>query len=644
MQNNQSNNLCGTLCRFSPAILVAGCLALLLPCGVNAGERVHGVSIFGPKALKYAKGEPFEYLNPDAPIAGNFRIPSDTFTKLTPFGITGSTAEGLDLHCFEPLGIKSWDDDEAYSVYGLIAESFEIADDRLSMTIYLRPEARFADGHPITAEDVLFSYELLYDPDVNPAYRLAWKAVDKVVIVDEHTVRAEFKMFTRDLPVTVSRLVIYPKHIYGRPGLNLGKDLREELPVGSGPYRVESYVMGERIRYVRREDYWGKDLPYCKGYLNWKSIEYQVFFEGFSQFEALKGGLQDFKCWFQPDVLEKLDGDGFRKGYIKREFFPITRPSAMKCLVFNLRKPMFQDIELRKVLISLYDFDYFNRNFAYGKEERLVSYFNNQPQLRAAPGPATGRVREVLQALAAKHNTPEHDYVPAEAISRGPYELGQNADGVRFSIDERVYAACTRLDELGWKWDPAQNVRVKDGVALRFEITDDSTDVFAYSEVCKSVGIGANVVKLSPLEEQSRMRNFMFDVTHGWFDGRKAPGRELAGCFLSTEADIKGSANTLGLRNPAIDEILEELSSSYDHERVELYAKVFDRIMCANWYVLPRSWPTLDHAVYWRYLRKPDTYAPGLWTYYNIWWYWWFDEERYQAVQEAIKAGTAVEF
>jgi len=408
-------------------------LFAMLPLFAGAGEKTHGISVFGPMGLKYKEGEPFDYPNPNAPIAGNFRVYTGTFTKLTTFGLTGSVAPGLELHCFEALGIKSWDNDEAYSVYGLIAEYFEIADDKNSMTIYLRNEARFSDGHPINAEDVIFSYNLLYDPDMNPAFRLAWKAVNKVTAIDSHTVKVDFNRFSRDLPITISQLVIYPKHIYGKPGLNLGEDLREALPIGSGPYQVESYIMGERIRYARYDDYWGKDLPYCKGYLNWKTIEYQVFFDGFSQFEALKSGLQDFKCWFQTDVLEKLDGDAFRKGYIKREYFPITRPAAMKCLVFNLRKPMFQDIELRKVLISLYDFDFFNRNFTYGREERIVSYFNNQPQLRGAPGPATGDVREILLKLASKYNTDGIVYVPDAALSRGPYELGQIPNGKRLN-------------------------------------------------------------------------------------------------------------------------------------------------------------------------------------------------------------------
>ncbi len=621
-----------------------GCVVLLTALVGFGAERWHGVSVFGPAGLKYKPGEPFEYLNPDAPIAGRLRVVGRSFSKLLPFGLTGSTAPDLAHHCFEALGIKSWDDDEAYSVYGLLAESFELADDQSSMTVRLRPEARFSDGQPVTADDLIFSYDLLFDPDINPALRLQLKHVARMVKEDELTVRVDFKNFTRDLPVSVARLVIYPRHVYGEPGINLGEDFREANPVGSGPYRVKRHVMGERICYERRDDYWGRDLPYCKGYMNWKEIEYQVFYDVFSQYEALKSGLIDYKCYFQPDVLHRLDGDGLRKGYLTRAYFPMTRPAAMKCLAFNLRRPKFQDVELRKVLVSLYDFDYINRNFAYGESVRLVSYFDNQPQLRAAPGPATGRVREILEQLIATHNTATDTFVPAAALARGPYEMGTDSTGKRLPIETRVHAACRRLDELGWRWDAEHKIRMKDGQKLKLEIFTGGTDMFHYTEVCKMAGIDAKITELSGLERQNRLRNFAFDCMGGWYDGGKAPGSGLARYFLSSEADVRGSKNVLGLKNPAVDEVLDVISRSTDRATVETYAKVFDRIMCSNWFVIPRYWPTRDHGVFWNYLRGPEKYASGLWTHYNIWWFWWFDQARYDAIKAARKQGVAVEF
>ena len=176
---------------------------------VDAAQKMQGVSVFGPTALKYKPGEPFEYLATNAPIAGTLRVPGEYFTKLSPFGLTGKPAPDLGL-CFEPLGIKSWSDDEAFSVYGLLAEHFEIADDKTSMTIYLRPEARFSDGQPVTADDVVFSYELLYDPDANPADKIYWKGVDRMAKIDQHTVKVFFSEYRRDLPIWIPYLTVYP--------------------------------------------------------------------------------------------------------------------------------------------------------------------------------------------------------------------------------------------------------------------------------------------------------------------------------------------------------------------------------------------------------------------------------------------------
>jgi len=619
-------------------------LAFSLCLGSRAGEKVHGTSVFGPSSLKYREGEPFEYLNPQAPIAGTLRLPGEYYTKLSPFGLTGKTAPGMGL-CFESLGIKSWDDDEPFAVYGLLAKYFEIAGDKTSMTIYLRPEACFSDGRPVTADDVVFSYELLYDPDVNPAEKILWKGVDRMVKIDRHTVKIFFSKYRRDLPVWVPYLVVYPKHVYGAPGKNLGKDFNDALPVGSGPYVVESHVRGQSITYVRRDDYWGKDVPYCKGYVNWRRIEFQIFYDDFSKIEALKSGGLDYLCWLPRDVVHGLGGDYFEKNYIVHETFPLTRPAAMKCLIFNLRKPMFQDKELRKVIISLYDFDYVNKNFYFNEDERIVSYFNNQRHLRASPGPARGRVREMLEKLARKHNKPEDGtiYVPREALTRGPYELGTDADGKRFPITQRIAAASRRLDDLGWVWDPSAGVRVRNGKPLAFEILESSQEIFHYTEVLKRAGIKAVQAKLSQLERQNRTKNAQFDLMGSWFDGRKLPGRELARNFLSDEADVKGSANTMGLKNPAVDEVLQMLVVAESPENVEVCSKVFDRIMCANWYVVPLTWPTVDHAVYWNYLRGPKIHAPGLWAYYPIRWYWWFDEDRYKRIQEAIQKGVPFE-
>ena len=621
------------------------CLAAAwLPGGsVQAGEKSHGISVFGPKSLAYKEGEGFKYLNPDAPIAGTMHMPGGYFTKLCPFGLQGSPAPGMGVggYIFEPLAIKSWDDDDPYALYGLLASHFEIADDKKSVKIYLRPEAKFSDGTPLTADDVVFSYDLMFDPDINPALRLAWKKdVERLVKIDKHTIRIDLKTWRRDLLVSLLYpFMIYPKHIYGVAGADYSRDFDDKTPIGSGPYTLESYVNGQTITFKRNPNYWGKDLCYQKGNVNWEKIQLDTYQDGdmFAQVQALKSGYLDFLAFLPRDKFYRMGGEYFDKGYLKKAKFPITRPAAMVGLVFNLRKPLFQDRELRKVINSLYDFDYINKNFLFGEDERIVSYFNNQTHLRADKGPAKGKVKALIETLAKKHNKKGVTHVPLSCIQQGPFELGSNRKtGKRYPIDAILTAANRRLDELGWKWDPKAQVRMKNGVPLQFEIMDGSPDAFHFIETLQRAGISVTAAKLSGMEEGSRRKNFAFDMCPAWFDGRKAPGRELARNFLADEANVRGSNNVLGLQNPAIDELLETMITSEDREVVSIYSKAFDRIMISQCYIVPKSWPTKDYVIYWNYLKRPKTYCPGLWTTYNVQAHWWMDMDEYRRIKKEI--------
>lgn len=632
--------------RIKPSVwLIAVVLSLACVVSAQASEPSHGISIFGPETLKYGPDETFAYLNPNAPIAGRLKMASGNFTKLSPFGLMGSEVPLLHDTIFETLGLKSWDDDEPYSMYGLIAESFELADDNMSMLIRLRPEARFSDGEPLTADDVVFSYNLAFNPHVNPRMRITLRNVERFEKVDEHTVNVIFKKFTRDLPIHVAHLYVYPKHIYGVPGVNLDSDFNERIPVGSGPYRLESYVFGERVTYQRREDYWARNLVRRKGMWNWKWIECFVFFDNFSRLEALKSGLISFQT-VDPIVYKNFGGEFVEKNYLVKHQFPITRPSAMQCIAFNMRRPLFQDRRLRQIIASLYDFEFINRNFYEGAMFRLNSYFHLQPHLRATSGPATGRVREVLLDLAKRHNKPEQGliYVPKEALEIGPYDHGKDIHGNPIPISVRIEAANRELDRMGWKWDPSIGARRRGDEVLKFEIMDSvDVGVYHFAETLEQAGIRAKVAKPSPLEKTNRMRAFRFELVHDWYDGRFAPGRELARNFLSSEADVSGSHNMMGLKNPAVDEVLELVMKSRDYEAVGIYARVFDRMMTANCYVIPKNWPKHDRGIYWNSMGRPEQYCSGLWLYHNILWFWWEDEQRRERLEEAMEHGVVFE-
>ena len=243
--------------------------------------------------------------------------------------------------------------------------------------------------------------------------------------------------------------------------------------------------------------------------------------------EALKSGYIDYLAAWNPGTFRKLKGDYFDKGYIVKERFPLTRPSAMKGLVFNLRHEAFQDRRVRKIIASLYDFDFINKNFYFGSQDRETSYFLRQDHLRARPGPAEGRVREILEDLAQRYNRPDENlvYVPAEAIEIGPYDPGKAPDGSPIPIETRIQAANQELDRLGWRFDPVRKVRCQGELVLDFEINDGVDDgLFHFTQILEMSGIKGRAAKLSPLEQQGRYKNFRFDMAHVWYDGRYAPG------------------------------------------------------------------------------------------------------------------------
>ncbi len=625
---------------------------MLAAAPVQAGEKTPGVSVFGPSSLKYDFGQPFVYLDTEAPHVGELRVPTGTFSKLTPFGLTGNMT-GAVWTCWEVLATKSWDDDEPYALYGLLAESFELADDKKSLIITLRPEAKFSDGVPVTADDVVFSYEVLFHPDFPPGRTSKWKDVLKVEELDERRVKLHFKTWRRDLLTSLlSYFQIYPKHVYGKPGVDLGNDFLLAKPVGSGPYAVESFTVGQEITMVRRDDYWGDKrpggAPMVWGFRNYKRINYQIYFDDFSRLEAFKSGLLSYVTNIKPDEFERLGGEFFDRGLIIKEDLPWTRPAAMFCLQFNLNRPIWQDRELRKVANSLYDFDFMNKNFQYGTQERIVSYFNNQSHLRASPGPAKGHERELLVKLAKMYNEPGKDHIPRSAFVRGPYDLGTGSTGRRIPIDERIMAASQRLEELGWNWDNDIQGRVKDGEVLRLEImnTDSFPEQQHFVETLCQAGIRATFTKLSRMERDDRVKNRRFDMIIGWFDGRKAPGMELARNLLSRNADVKstGGTNVMGLRNPAVDHLLEVMMTTEDLDELSVYSRVFDRVMCANWYVVPMGWTKVKSIAYWSHFQRPKVYCSGLEPLYNITAYWYVDMDRYEKVQEALRTGGSVDF
>jgi microcin C transport system substrate-binding protein len=617
---------------------------------VTAGEKAPGVSVFGPESLKYDFGQTFVYQDPSSPRGGQLNVPMRVFSKLTPFGLKGRMASAV-WNCWEPLAIKSWDDDEPYALYGVLAESFELADDKKSLIITLRPEAKFSDGMPVTADDVVFSYDVLFDPDFPPGRTSKWREVSKVEKLDDHRVKLHFKAWRRDLLTSVLRYFqIYPKHVYGKPGVNLGGDFLLKPPVGSGPYRVQSFEMGKEVTMVRRDGYWGDTvkggLPTARGTWNFNTIHYRVFdwkTAHQDKLEAFKQGRLSYLDFPKPDVIDQLKkGDLFKRGLITIESLPWTRPAAMFCLQFNLNKPIWQDRELRYVINMLWEPDPDDAQASRPNRKRIVSYFNTQPRLRAGAGEAKGAVRDLLTALTGRHNRPGKLYVPEAAFDRGPHEAGTDAHGKRPSMKQRIETAKRRLDKLGWKQDPTKGVRVKNGQPLELNIIDrGSPGIRHFIKAMTQAGVRVSPSKKLSWEEQDeQIRQGQYDLLTAWLDGRMAPRASE----LSVHLVSGGRHNKSGLKNPAIDELLSVITTTGDRQKLGVYCKAFDRIMTAQWYAIPFYWSASQPAVYWSYLARPAIRCSMLSPEYAIPRLWHMDAERYRKVQHALRTGGSVQF
>ena len=256
---------------------------------------IHGLSLYGPQDLKYKPGQSYEYANPKAPKGGNLVL-SDfgAFTKLNPASLKGVTAPGIGQLVFQTPMDSSTDDGEPFSQYGNLVESVELAEDRLSLTYHIYKQAQFSDGHPLTADDFVFSFNLIQDPEYHPIYKEYFKDIKSIEKIDSHTVRYHFAHYNQELPLITGQMLIYPKHIYGAKGKSFGADF-DAIAIASGPYTVEKYEYGKYITFKRNPNWWGKDIAINQGRYNFERVTYKIYLDPVAQREAFKGGEFDMQ-------------------------------------------------------------------------------------------------------------------------------------------------------------------------------------------------------------------------------------------------------------------------------------------------------------------------------------------------------------
>jgi microcin C transport system substrate-binding protein len=604
-----------------------GCAALLLflalTAPAEASERKHGLSAFGDLAYP-ANFDHFNYADPNAPKGGTFSLVGwggvATFNSLNNYILKGDAAQGLEL-LFDTLMTPAADEPDA--VYGLVAESAEVADDKMSVTFYLRPEAKFADGRPLTADDVVYSFEALKTKG-HPIYHQILEDVVKAEALDPHTVRYTFKgELVRDLPLTVAGLPILSKAYYATHPFD---QTTLDPPLGSGPYVVDSLAQGRTITYRRNPDYWAKDLPVNRGRWNFDKIRFEYFRDRTAGMEAFKAGAYNFREEFTSKVwATEYDFPAIRDGRVKKEVLPDETPSGTQGFFLNTRRDALKDPRVRKALDLAFDFEWTNRNVFYGLYTRTVSFFENSPM--KAEGTPSEAERALLTNLG----------VPVSNETLAPAYVPPKSDGS--GQDRNILVEAGKLlDEAGWTIK--NGVRVNDkGEPLKLEILFFE-DVFQrlvtpYVKNLKLLGIDAHMRMVDPAQYQQRLKSFDFDITTERYQMRNTPGVELRSYFGSQAAKMSGSLNLAGISDPAVDVLIERVIAAKSRDELNTAARAIDRVLRAGHYWVPHWYKPAFNVAYWDKFSRPAVkprFDRGILDT------WWYDEAKAAKLGKKVAA------
>jgi microcin C transport system substrate-binding protein len=555
----------------------------------------------------------FDWVNPNAPKGGRTRRwMLGTFDSLNPFPVKGNRAIALTL-IYDTLMMQSPDEDG--TAYGLIAEWVAYPDDFSSAIVQLRPEARFNDGTPVTPEDVIFSLQSL--KAVSPQVAFYYKDVDKAEKTGPHQVTFTFKVKgNRELPIIIGELTVLPKHYYEAVGAN-GEvhDLSKttlEIPLGSGPYRIKEVDPGRSITYERVKDWWAKDLPVAKGQWNMDELKFVYYRDRAPAFEAFKAGELDY--WFEnnaKDWATAYDFDAVTRGLIKREKLPIKTVAPMQAFAFNIRRPQFADPRVRHAFNLAYDFEWTNKSLFYDQYVRVGSYFDNS-ELKAT-GLPKGRELEILNEVRGE--------VPPEVFTtewKNP--VNNTPEDVRRHLGE----AAKLLAEAGWT--PKNGVLTNaQGVELSAEFLlvqpDFDRIVLPYKATLEKLGIRASVRIVDTSQYQRREDTFDFDIIVSVFQQSESPGNEQRDYWGSEAADKEGSRNVIGIKNPAVDKLIDRVILAKDRQDLVAATRALDRVLLWNHYVVPQYHMPFERLAFWNMYRRPEKLPSKGGSFPRVWWY-----------------------
>ncbi|WP_338473639.1 extracellular solute-binding protein [Pseudomonas sp. MS646] len=581
-----------------PSLLLTAVAVLTGAVGVAAAPQ-HALTVYGEPA-KYSEGfGHFAYANPQAPKGGTLRrsaVEIGQFDHVLPYIDKGIGVSQIDGLLYSPLAQRSLD--EPYTVYGLVAEKMERSDDGLFLRFYLNPKARFADGKPITAQDVRYSFELLMSQG-SLRYRAQFAAVKDVVIEDERTVRFDFKNNeSRTLPLDIATLPVLPEHWWKSRDFASGGGY--EAPLGSGPYRVGKVDSGRSITFERNADWWGKDLPVSRGLYNFDHFSIEYFGDTDVARQVLRGGAYDYNREFSATGFSiGYDSPALRDGRLQKAHLATEAPQTAQGFVFNLQRPQFQDRRVRQALAMLWDFEWSNRQMMRNVYVRQQSFFSNT-DLAARQLPDAAE-RAILEPLRGQ--------VPDEVFDQVFEAPKTDGSGV---IRDKQLQALALLEQAGWKPEGDRLVNAEgEPLSFTFLNTQNGMDrlLLPYKRNLAQIGIDMSIRRIDPSQYVNRLMSRDYDMIVTGYPVSTSPGIELYNYFGSAAANDPGANNYMALKNPAVDSLIDGLVRATTQGDMLRHAHALDRVLQWNYYWIPNYYPPGSSTVWWNRFGIPKVQA-----------------------------------
>lgn len=594
--------------------IVAFALAAIIPATAAAQQKITkawAIAEFG-EPLYDESLEHFPYADPNAPKGGKITLGAfGSFDTFNPYILKGQFPSSIGLS-YDSLMEASGD--ELVSAYGVIAESVEYPEDKSWAIFNIRPEARYHDGVPITAGDFKFTFETIREHG-RPFLKSFYDDVESAEVLSDSRIKYNFRTRNTMKPLMiVASATPQPRHYWDKHDIS---KTTLEPPLSSGPYRVKSLEPGRNIVYERVEDYWAADLPINRGRYNFDIIRYDYYRDQTVQFEAFKAGKVDYrgegevKRWFTGYDIPQV-----ANGQIQKIEKPNNNPRGIGAFFINNRREKFKDRRVREAILNLYDFEAIQRTLLFDQYRRIKSYFPNSDF--GVSGPPTPEEIAVLE--------PFRDQLPSETLTE-TFEppktdgSGRNRQNLR--------KALALFNEAGWKLQDKKLVNAQTGEQFQLQIITASPPTVRMAEPfvqsMQRAGIDASIRLVDPSQWRVIGDDFDFDIMTGRLNFFPPPGTELRSYYGSSAADLRGSANSMGIKNPVVDQLIEQIIAAEDLETLKVTTRALDRVLLWNHYLVPIYYPDEVWFAYWDKFGMPERtarYSAGFSTT------WWYDEAR----------------